>query len=129
MTATTIVQMGEADGYQQNGENCFDEECILLCKTGRIASNKLLGNYFIPSNTESALLVGSSVYLPLLKGTKSAPQISLNDAIPPMPAKQKRECYMTLHPVSLHMCTIGCLVNISPHINMNVRPSQALLKK
>lgn len=29
--ATTIVQMGEADGYQQNGENCFDEERILLC--------------------------------------------------------------------------------------------------
>jgi len=89
-TATTIVQMGEADGYQQNGENCFDEECILLCYDGRIASNKLLGNYFISSNKESASLVGSSVYLPLLKGTRIAPQNSLNDAIPPMPAKQNR---------------------------------------
>jgi len=58
--------------------------------TGRIASKKLLGNYFTSSNTESASLVGSSVYLPLLKGTRSAPQNSLNDAIPPMPAKQNR---------------------------------------
>lgn len=40
---------------------------------------------FISSNTESASLVGSLVYLPLLKGTRSAPQNSLNDAISPMP--------------------------------------------
>jgi hypothetical protein len=35
-TATTIVHMGEADGYQQHGANCFDEECILLCEAGGI---------------------------------------------------------------------------------------------
>jgi hypothetical protein len=28
-TAATNVEMGQADGYQQNGKNRFDEECIL----------------------------------------------------------------------------------------------------
>lgn len=26
----TIVEMGEADGYQQNGEDRFDEGCIVV---------------------------------------------------------------------------------------------------
>jgi hypothetical protein len=30
-TAATIVEMGQVEGYQQNEENRFDEECILQC--------------------------------------------------------------------------------------------------